>query len=177
MRSSALPTRWAARRWARRSARCSPPTRRPWPPRAPTSSGSCARPTRRRSARPSRSRWGSTTAEDEPSGPSRAQARARPADCRGSVQRVVLPLFAVLAMAASVLYASHAQRVTAELHARETAVANGLLSDMNRSDGALSAYAVTGHDEAFEDFRAGTTRVRRALATAATAADDDPQES
>jgi diguanylate cyclase (GGDEF)-like protein len=93
------------------------------------------------------------------------------------VQRVAITLFAVLAMAASVLYASHAQRVTAELHAHETAVANGLLSNMNRSDGALTAYAVTGRDEAFEDFRTGTIRVRRALAGAATAADDDPQES
>src|SRR3954452_9094527 len=80
-------------------------------------------------------------------------------------------------MAASVLYASHAQRVTAELHADETAVANGLLSNMNRSDGALSAYAVTDRDEAFADFRDGTARVRRALATAETAADDDPQEA
>ena len=48
---------------------------------------------------------------------------------------------------------------------------------MNRSDGALTAYAVTGRDEAFEDFRTGTIRVRRALAAAAAAADDDPQES
>ena len=122
------------------------------------------------------SRRGSTTAAG-PGGRGCAQDRPRPADCRGTVPRVALTLLAVLAMAASVLYASHAQRGTAELHAHETAVASRVLSNMNRSDGALTAYAVTGREEAFEDFRTGTIRVRRALAAAAAAADDDPQES
>jgi diguanylate cyclase (GGDEF)-like protein len=93
------------------------------------------------------------------------------------VQRVVLTILAVTAMAASVLYASHAQRETAELHAHETAVAGGLLADVNRSDGALSTYAVSGDPEALDDYEAGLARVRRALATAATAASDDAQES
>jgi CHASE3 domain sensor protein len=93
------------------------------------------------------------------------------------VQRVVLTILAVTAMAASVLYASHAQRETAELHAHETAVAGGLLADVNRSDGALSTYAVSGDPEALDDYEAGLARVRRALVTAATAAGDDAQES
>ncbi len=93
------------------------------------------------------------------------------------MQRVVLTLIAVLAMAASVLYASHAQREAAQLHAHETAVASAVLSDTSRSDAALVTYAVSGNPEALDDFRSATARVNRGLTLAATAASDDAQES
>ncbi len=93
------------------------------------------------------------------------------------MKRVALTVLAVVAMATSVLYASHAQRQTAELHAHETGVAGRILSGVSRSDAALATFALTGQTEPLDEYRTASDGARRDLAAAATVADDDALES
>jgi diguanylate cyclase (GGDEF)-like protein len=93
------------------------------------------------------------------------------------VRLTILTIVAVAAMAASVLYASHVQRATAERHAVEAGLAESVLADVNRVDAAAGSFALTGRDEVVDDFEAAEARLLRNLAVAAEASDDDRGET
>jgi diguanylate cyclase (GGDEF)-like protein len=93
------------------------------------------------------------------------------------VRLILLTALAVAAMAASVMYASDVEQETARTHGLETALTLRALSDFNRADAALSAFALTGDDEALEDRGEALTALRQTLAEAREAASDDEIES
>ena len=86
------------------------------------------------------------------------------------MRRVALTLLAVVAMATSVLYASHAQRETADLHAHEEASPDGSSRGSAAADAALATFALTGEAEPLDEYSDGVEQPRRDLAAAATAA-------
>jgi hypothetical protein len=65
----------------------------------------------------------------------------------------LLTLLAVAAMSASVLFASHSQRSTADRHGLKSRLTDQALAGVFRAEGALSTFALTGDEEALGDFR------------------------
>jgi diguanylate cyclase (GGDEF)-like protein len=89
----------------------------------------------------------------------------------------VLTLLAVVAMAASVLFASHVQRSTAERHGHESALAQSVLARVNRADAALNSFAVSGQPDALMDAELALERLASDLARSTAAAADDRAEA
>jgi diguanylate cyclase (GGDEF)-like protein len=92
------------------------------------------------------------------------------------VRLLALTVAAVVAMAASVLYASHAQRATADLHMQEAALSWTALESATRAEASLSTYALTGDPEALADHDAAVTQLDAAVAELVEVTDDDPAE-
>jgi diguanylate cyclase (GGDEF)-like protein len=93
------------------------------------------------------------------------------------VRIALLTILAVLAMATSVLYASHVQRVTAAIHGREAAAAQSILAEVNRADASLSSFVATGDTEPLGDMEQAVAQLERHLVSATDFASDDAIES
>lgn len=80
-------------------------------------------------------------------------------------------------MAASVLYASHAQRVNASRHGRESELSQRLIADANRGEAALAAYALSGDQEALAERDQAQTRLNSTLEEAGTLTGDAVEQA
>ena len=90
---------------------------------------------------------------------------------------LVLTGLAVAAMAASVLYASSAQRTTARDHGNETRTTQSVLSEVYRSSSALDTFALTGNPETLDGSRSLPSGAwRQACARQRGSARDEPTE-
>ncbi len=89
---------------------------------------------------------------------------------------LVLTGLAVAAMAASVLYASSAQRTSARDHGNETRTTQSVLSEVYRSSSALDTFALTGNPETLVDRELALKRLEASLREATRSARDEPTE-
>ena len=85
--------------------------------------------------------------------------------------------FAIVAMAASVLYASGVQRTTTEKHGTKSLSTERVLAEIYRSDSALAGFVLTGDPGQLQERDLVLAGLRKVLATAAGSAGNDRVES
>ena len=89
---------------------------------------------------------------------------------------VLITVLAVAAMSTSVLYASHVQRTTAELHGQELSLTQDIMADANRAEATAATHALTGDPEPLADNTLAFERLTRHLQAAVALTADDPLE-
>jgi diguanylate cyclase (GGDEF)-like protein len=88
-----------------------------------------------------------------------------------------LTVLAVLAMGASVLFASHVQGSTAKRHGVEAVLSQRQLAHLNRADAALNSFALSGRAEARSDAESALRRLRSDLDRATASAEGHSGEA